>query len=211
MLLPHIILADDHAIVREGLAHLLEPHFEVIATVGDGRALMDQAASLRPAAIVVDIGMPLLNGLEAVRQIHDSFPELRVVILSQHGDRSYVQAAFRLGASAYVLKTSAGTELVQALHEALAGRMFLSHELQQRFPAPETAFHEAMSDEELTRRQREVLQLVAEGKTAKEIAFLLHISPKTVEFHKCCIMDQLGIRTTAELTRYALEHRIVSV
>lgn len=211
---PTLILADDHAVVRDGLVRLLENDFQVLAAVGDGRALLDVAGRLRPEVIVFDIGMPLLNGIEAASQIRVVAPNAKIVFLTQFSGRDYVQAAFRLGASAYVLKNSAASELVAALREALAGRFYVSAELRENLPAD--TFNANANPAELfggglTPRQREVLQLVAEGKTAKEIAGVLKISTKTVEFHKSAIMDELGLRTTAELTRYAIEHGMVPI
>jgi DNA-binding NarL/FixJ family response regulator len=209
---PTLILADDHVVVRDGLVRLLESDFQVVAAVGDGRALSEAAGRLRPDLVVFDIGMPLLNGVEAASQIRVVAPQAKIVFLTQFSGKDYVQAAFRLGASAYVLKNSAASELVTALREALAGRYYVSADL--RTNLPEDVFNPNANPAELfggglTPRQREVLQLVAEGKTAKEIAGILKISTKTVEFHKSAIMDALGLRTTAELTRYAIEHGLV--
>ena len=207
-----VLLAEDHAIVREGLVRLLEREFDVVGAVGDGVTLVAEAERLSPDAVVLDIGLPLLNGIEAARRIHGSAPDVKIVFLTQQSGKEYVQAAFRLGASAYVLKNAAGTELVAALHEVFLGRLYLCHDLRQRFgdPAPATSAVPAdLFPQVLTGRQRQVLQLVAEGKSAKEMAYILNISTKTIEFHKAAIMDQLGLRTTAELTRYAIEHGLL--
>jgi DNA-binding NarL/FixJ family response regulator len=204
-----VLLADDHAIVREGLVGLLESKFEVVGAVGDGHSLVAEAERTSPDAVILDIGLPLLNGIEAARQIRDLLPGVKIVFLTQQSGKEYVRAAFRLGASGYVLKNAAGTELLTAISEVLAGRRYLCHELRQRFGDPGPISSSLATDsfpEPLTARQREVLQLVAEGKSAKEMAHILNISIKTVEYHKAHIMDELGIRTTAELTRYAIEH-----
>jgi DNA-binding NarL/FixJ family response regulator len=208
---PRILLADDHAILREGLVRLLEARFEVLGAVADGRALMSEVERLRPDAVVLDVGMPLLNGIEAATRIAESPSAPKIVFLTQHAGKEYVQAAFRIGASGYVLKNAASAELEAALTEVLAGRRFLSSELRERFGDPDVLRSGASGvlGAKLTPRQREVLQLVAEGKSAKEIANVLNISVKTVEFHKASIMDELGVRTTAELTRYAVESGMV--
>jgi len=208
-----VLLGDDHAIVSEGLIRLLEPEFQVVSAVGDGRTLVSEAGRLRPDVVIFDIGMPLLNGIEAGAQIRTVLPTAKLVFLSQHSRKDYVQAAFHVGGCAYVLKNSAAAELVVAVREVLAGRHYVCSELQRRFPDVRLSGYESPSEmfgNDLTPRQREVLQLIAEGKSAKEIAFALGISVKTVEFHKASIMDELGIRTTAELTRYAIEQGILS-
>jgi DNA-binding NarL/FixJ family response regulator len=208
---PRVVLADDHAVLRDGLIRLLEADFDVVAAVGDGRTLLAEAERLHPDLVICDIGMPSLNGLEAAGRLHAIAPDTRLVILTQYSGKEYVQHAFRLGAQAYVLKNAAATELLTALREALAGHYYVSMELRPRFSDtsggrdnPAELFGRG-----LTPRQREVLQLVAEGKSAKEIASALNISVKTVEFHKAALMDELGLRTTAELTRYAIEQRIL--
>jgi len=208
-----LLLADDHAIILEGLRRILEPEFEIAGVAANGRDLVDQARLLRPDAVVLDIGMPLLNGVEAARQIRAALPATKLVFLTQNTDRAYVHAAFQAHASGYLLKQSAVSELPVAVREALAGRFYVS-------PMICNGIAEAMLNPNrnpaelfgggLTARQREVLQLVAEGKTAKEIAAILTISTKTVEFHKSAIMEELGLRTTAELTRYALDQGIVA-
>ncbi|HYO82419.1 MAG TPA: response regulator transcription factor [Bryobacteraceae bacterium] len=210
---PTVILADDHAVLREGLVRILESAFDIVGAVGDGRTLVTETERLRPDVVVLDVGMPLLNGIEAATQIRNNVPAARLVFLSQQSGKEYVQAAFRLGAWGYVLKNAAAAELVSGIHEVLGGRRFLSAELRQRFGDPDPLSTGSAGEHlgnVLTPRQREVLQLVAEGKSAKEIAHLLKISVKTVEFHKASIMDELGLRTTAELTRYALQQGILA-
>lgn len=204
-----IVLADDHRVLLEGVRKLLESEFTVVGAAGDGRELVEMALTLQPDVAVLDIGMPMLNGIEAARQILEKAEGVKIVFLTQQTDQAYVREAFRAGARAYVVKQAAASELLHALRAAVRGEYFVSPALVSRDAAarmqpnvnPGELFGGA-----LTPRQREVLQLVAEGKAGKEIAALLGISPKTVEFHKACIMDQLGIKSTAELTRYAIEH-----
>jgi DNA-binding NarL/FixJ family response regulator len=208
-----VLLADDHKIVLEGLRSLLEDEFELVGTVEDGRALVAEAEHLRPDVIVVDISMPLLNGIEAVRQIKTTDPHIKVVFLTMHPDVLYATRAFEAGASGYVLKHSATSELVTAIREASKGRTYvtpmIAGELMQSYKQEPSQEQDSMRT--LTPRQREILQLFAEGHSAKEIATLLNISPRTVEFHKYRIMQELNIKTSAELVQYAIKHGIVSV
>lgn len=204
---PRVLLADDHALVAAGLSKLLEPSFDLIGTVGDGRALVASAKAENPDVVLADISMPILNGLEAARQIHVSLPSCKIIFLTVHSDSAYVKEAFRAGASGYVLKRSAASELPTAIQEVLNDNLYLTPLINKSaldgvFNSPET------SVPLLSSRQREVLQLVAEGHSAKEIGTILSISSKTVEFHKGSIMKKLDLHSTAELTRYALEHRI---
>jgi DNA-binding NarL/FixJ family response regulator len=201
---PRLLLADDHALLLEGVRRLLEQDFDVIGTAADGHALVAAARRLQPDVAVVDLGLPLLNGIEATRQIRHISPDTRVVVLTQHSGHVYVREAVHAGASGYVLKQSAAVELVSAIRAALQGRQYLP-----AVPPISPGGAPSGYDYRLTSRQREVLQLVAEGKAAKEIAAILEISVKTVEYHKQGIMDALGLRSTAELTRYAMSHGIV--
>ena len=209
-----LLIVDDHALMLEGLSLLLSAEFEVVGTVTDGRTMLEQAERLRPDAVVLDIGVPGMNGIEAARRLIKLFPAVKIVILTQYLDPAYVHAAFIAGAKAYVAKQSASTELVEAVHCALQDRYYVSPHLgaePARFIAqdPDRNPFELFGCT-LTPRQREVLQLVAEGKTSKEVAELLKISLKTVEFHRNSVMDELGLRSTAELTRYALSRGIIS-
>jgi len=208
---PRVLLADDHKIVTEGLKGLLEPEFELVGTVEDGRALLAAAEKLRPDVIVADISMPLLNGIDSVRQIKQVHDEIKVVFLTMHPDVTYAVSAFEAGASGYVLKHSAPTELVAAIRSALRGKTFvtplLAGEFMQRSKERATRRDESTR---LTERQREILQLLAEGKSAKEIAAVLNISSRTVEFHKYHIMKDLGLKSAAELVHYAVRHGIIT-
>jgi DNA-binding NarL/FixJ family response regulator len=207
-----ILLADDHRILAEGLRSLLEPEFELVDIVEDGRTLVTRAKELCPDVIVADITMPLLNGIEAVRQLKKAEVPAKVVFLTMHQDVTYAAKAFELGASGFVLKHSAPSELVTAIREALEGRTYvtplIAGELMQAYR--DGADKPTDTSADLTPRQREALQLFAEGRSAKEVAKILHISPRTAEFHKASIMKQLGIRTTAELAQYAVRHGIIS-
>jgi len=207
---PRVLIADDHKIVVEGLRRVLEPDFDIVGIVEDGRELVTAAERLRPDVIVVDISMPKLNGIEAVHQIKKAHEHIKVVFLTMHGDVAYAARAFNAGASGYVLKHSAPDELVTAIREALRGRTYvtplIAGELIQ-------AYKEGTHPQEdifgtLTSRQLEVLQLLAEGHSVKEIAVLLNLSIKTVEYHKYRMMDSLGITTLADLIRYAVTHGI---
>jgi DNA-binding NarL/FixJ family response regulator len=209
---PRILLADDHRIVAEGLRGLLEPEFELVGIVEDGRELLAAAEELQPDLIIADISMPLLNGIDAVRQIRKTNADIKVVFLTMHPDAIYAASAFEAGALGYVLKHSAPSELITAIHSALKGKTYvtplLAGELMQLNKEKQT--NAAMLLSNLTPRQREVLQLLAEGRSAKEIASVLNISARTVEFHKYRMMDVLGLKTVAELIRYAVKHGIVS-
>jgi DNA-binding NarL/FixJ family response regulator len=208
-----VLLADDHQIVLDGLLRLLEDEFEVAGTVNDGLRLVEQALALRPEVIVADISMPLLNGIDAVKRLREEGLEARVVFLTMHPDMVYATRALEAGGSAYVLKHSASDELVTAIRAALAGETFVSAAL--RTPALAEHLDETRRRQretiELTQRQREVLQLLAEGKSAKEIGGILGISARTVETHKYKMMDDLGVKTSAQLVQHAIRHGLVAV
>lgn len=202
---PRLLLADDHSLVIAGFKKLLEPEFEVVATVADGRALVNRAVELEPDVILLDVSMPLLNGIEAARQIHKLRPKIKLIFVTMHSDPAYVAEGFHAGASGFILKQSAASELGAALEAVLGGRTYLTPLIAA------TELPTAEQPSPLTPRQREVLQLVAEGKSAKEIASILKISLKTVEFHKAAIANKLRLHTVAELTRYAIEHKIITM
>ncbi len=203
-----VLLADDHTIFLDALAKLLEPEFEVVGVVTDGRALVSQAPDLKPDVVVLDIGMPLLNGLDAGQQVKERRPETRLIFLTQNQDPNFAAEAFRRKASGYLLKNSAATELVTAIREAMRGRTYVS-------PLIAEVMLSRLSDParkdriDLTPRQREVLQLLAEGKSMKDVARILNVSIRTVEFHKQRIMELLDLKTNAELVRYAVKEGMV--
>lgn len=208
-----VLLADDHKIVLDGLRSLLEPEFELAGTVGDGRTLVSAVQHLHPDVIVVDISMPLLNGIEAVRQIKKLDKQVKVVFLTMHPDVTYAIRAFEAGASGYVLKHSASSELLTAIHEAIKGRTYvtpmIAGELVQAYKGGN--YRQAEEAQQLTQRQREILQLLVEGNSAKEVANLLNISPRTVEFHKYNMMSKLKLKSASALIQYAIKHGFASV
>lgn len=209
---PRILLADDHSLVLEGLAKLVEEECDLVGKVEDGRALLQAAQKLEPDVIVLDISMPKLNGLDAGRQLKKLLPSTKLIFLTMHADPMYAKEAFQIGASGFLLKRSAASELTQAIHAVMKGQYYvtpviakdflstLSHEMPA--PQPET--------DPLTPRQREVLQLIAEGHSTKEIATILSVSAKTIEFHRAQIIRELHLHSTADLTRYAITHGLVS-
>jgi DNA-binding NarL/FixJ family response regulator len=203
------LLGDDHAIVAEGVAQLLGAEFELLAIATDGGALVETALKLRPDVVVADMAMPVLNGLDALSRLRAAAPDIKVIFLTMHADPSLVAQALRAGASGYVLKHSAGEELVRAIHEVLLGQVYVTASVAgaalTALARPGTAL-----EARLTARQREVLRLVVEGRTMKEIATALNISRRTVETHKYEIMHTVGVKTTAELIRYAFDHFLVA-
>jgi DNA-binding NarL/FixJ family response regulator len=213
-----VLLADDHLLIAEGIQKLLEPEFEFVGIVADGRSLVAAVTKLQPDIAVVDISLPLLNGLDASRHIKKENPHVKIIVLTMHSEATFVEQAFRVGVSGYVLKQSVGSELVQAIQEVLKGHTFISPMVAQSLVDP--AVNQASSPppgeanacpQSLSTRQREVLQLVAEGKATKEIAWILDVSIKTVEFHKTRIMKELGLRSAAELTKYAITAGLTSI
>lgn len=208
-----ILLADDHALMLEGLLRLLSGEFEVVGAVTNGRAVLEEAKRLNPDVIVLDVSMPELNGIETARRLATVLPSAKIVFVTQQLDPAYVHAAFAAGAMGYVAKQSAAKDLVEAIRLALNNRYYVTPLVNQEGvgisgvnPRKNPA---EMFGGELTPRQREVLQLVAEGKSTKEISSALNISVKTVEFHRNNLMDELGVRSVAELTRYALSRGII--
>jgi DNA-binding NarL/FixJ family response regulator len=207
---PRILLADDHQILAEGLRSLLEPEFDVVAVVADGRELVSAAREHLPDVIVADITMPSLNGIEATALLREVGVKAKVVFLTMHRDVVYARRALEAGASGFVLKHSASTELVTAVREAIRGQTYvtpmIAGELLQVYREGDSR-----STNRLTARQREVLQLFAEGRSAKEVAVVLKISTRTAEFHKARVLEALGLQSTAELVQYAIRHGIISV
>jgi DNA-binding NarL/FixJ family response regulator len=207
-----VLLADDHDIVIEGLRRVLNhPEIEIVGVVNDGRSLIGAAGQIHPDIIVTDITMPQLNGIDAARQIRESNPDVKIIFLTMHPDVAFAAEALAAGGSGYVLKNSAGEELLTAIREAAKGRTYVTKSIAEAVEHALSSRSNAWRSplDKLTSRQREVLQLLAEGLQVKEIAARLNVSPKTVEFHKYRIMDELGLRTTAELSRYAERHGIV--
>ena len=205
-----VLVADDHRIVAEGLRSLLEPTFELVAIVENGRELVAAAKELKPEVIIVDIAMPLLNGIDAVSRIRSAGIQAKIIYLTMHLEASYARRALAAGASGYVLKHSASSELLFAIRQALAGRIFITPTVAAKLGRTRTA--EDLSPDaldELTVRQREVLQVLAEGHSAKEISTILKISRRTVEYHKYRIMKILGFHKSAELIQFAVQQGLV--
>ena len=206
-----IVLADDHTLVLQAFAKMLEGEFEVPAIFSDGRSLLKAMPALKPDAIVLDIGMPILNGLDAGRQLKKLLPSVKLIFLTMHEDPGLAAEAIRAGASAYLLKTSAAGELVKAIREALKGRVYITPVIARRmedsFIRNPAAKH---ATKELTQRQREVLQLLAEGRPMKEAAYMLGVSTRTIAFHKYRMMEQLGLKSSAELIQFAVSQHLIS-
>jgi DNA-binding NarL/FixJ family response regulator len=210
---PRILIADDHRILAEGLRGLLEPEFEVVGVVPDGRELVSAAKQHQPDVIVADVAMPCLNGIDAAVQLREQEPKAKVVFLTMYRDVAYARRAMEAGAAGFVLKHSVASELVTAVREALQGRTYvtpmIAGELLQSYRGGEARPQDPAHP--LTTRQREVLQLLAEGRSAKEVAGVLKIATRTAEFHRARIMESLGLQTTAELVQYAIRNGIISV
>src|SRR6266852_3674002 len=208
-----LLLADDHTLLLEGIRLMLEPEFELVGSVEDGQQLLAAARTTRPDVILLDISMPVLNGIDAAHQLRKLLPSAKLIFLTMHADPDYVAEAFRAGAAGYLLKRSAASELVSAIQEVMKGRYYVTPLVTREALSPlfgGAQEHRKLSST-LTSRQREVLQLVAEGSSVKEIAAILKVSAKTLTFHKSALMDKLGIHTTAELTRYAIEHGLIAI
>jgi DNA-binding NarL/FixJ family response regulator len=210
MTLPRVMLADDHKILLEAFRKLLESHFDVVGTASDGRTLLDTAPNLKPDVVVVDVGMPLLNGLEAARRLRELMPTAKIIFLTMNEDPELAMEAMRSGASGYLLKSSAASELIRAIHLSLKGKSYVTPQIargmQKSFIKNPNPKGRANS---LTPRQREVVQLLAEGKSMKEVASVLKVTPRTVAFHKYRVMEELNLETTAELIQFAIKSRIL--
>ena len=202
---PAILIADDHQMMADGLAKLLESDFHIAGVAANGRELLEMARELQPDLVVTDVCMPELTGVEACRKLREIVPRCKTVLISMYPQAEFVREALNAGASGYVLKLAAAAELRTALREALNGNVYMSAEVAR--DALSSVLSRAPT---LSPRQREVLRLVAEGCSAKEVAQRLHIKVKTAQFHKTNIMTRLGMHTTAELTKYALGHAITS-
>jgi DNA-binding NarL/FixJ family response regulator len=209
---PRVLLADDHRLLREAFAHLLEPSCDVVGTVADGRALPAVVRQLRPDIVVLDIAMPLLNGLDAARQLKRLMPDTKLIFLTVSEDSDLAAEAFRAGASAYLLKNSAASELFKAIQEVFAGGSYVTPLVAKGFVDSFRYESELPIAKDTTSpRQREVLQLLAEGHTMKEIARVLNITARTVAFHKYTMMRALGIKSSAKLVQFAIKQRVVTV
>jgi DNA-binding NarL/FixJ family response regulator len=206
---PRIVIADDHTLIADAFHKLLEKQFEVVATVHDGHSLMQAARKLHPDVILVDIGMPLLNGLEAAQRIKRTLPEVKIIYVTINRDPDLVAEAFRGGASGYLLKTAAASELMSAIYQALNGECYLSPQLQPVGIDSKAKRSELVPEAQLTDRQVDVLQLLAEGRSMREAASVLNLTARTVAFHKYRIMENLHLRNDAEVVRYALRHHVV--
>ena len=211
---PRLLLADDHTLLLEGIRLMLEPEFDLVGSVEDGQALLAAAKSLKPDVILLDISMPLLNGIDAARRLRKLLPSARLIFVTMHAGADYVAEAFRAGAMGYLLKRAAASELIIAIRAVLKGNHYVSplvtrNALEVLISSSKPGAGGKFSDR-LTPRQREVLQLVAEGRSRKEISGILSISVKTVEFHKGTLMRKLNLQTVADFTRYAIEHGIIT-
>jgi DNA-binding NarL/FixJ family response regulator len=209
---PKVMIADDHTLVAEACKKLLEAEYEVVATVSDGRALVRIAATLKPQVIIVDVGMPLLNGLDAGQQVKQLLRSVKLVFLTMNPDADLAAEAFRRGASAYLLKTCAASELTVAVREVLKGKSYLSPSIAKDTVDFLLRQDKALIEEghRLTERQREVLQLLAEGKSMKEVASVLNLTIRTVAFHKYRIMEVLHAKSNAELVQYAIRNHVIA-
>ena len=202
---PRIILADDHTLLLDALKNLIEPEFEVVGTFNDGKALVEAVPRLNPNVVVLDIGMPTMNGLNAGQRLKQMMPMLKLVYLTMNHDPDVAGEAFRLGASAFVLKNSAATELLEAIRKVVRGGYYVTPLMTKGMDGSVVQyFKQRKAKYPLTLRQKEVLQLLAEGRSMKEVAFVLNVSPRTVAFHKYTMMEHLHIRSNAELIEYAL-------
>lgn len=206
-----LLLADDHTLVVEGIRRLLENDFDLVGTVEDGLSLLRTAADLRPDVVLLDISMPLLNGIDACRELIKLLPDMRVIFLTMHADVVYVEEAFRAGGSGYLLKRSAASELPRAIDTVMHGSRYVTPLIEWKGSVDFSRSANQRSIKRLSPRQRQVLQLVAEGRANKEIAALLNVSEKTVDFHKSSIKRELGMSSTAELTQFAIKHRIIGI
>jgi DNA-binding NarL/FixJ family response regulator len=208
---PRIILADDHTILLDALRNLVEPEFDVVALCSNGRELIKAATELNPAMIVLDISMPMMNGLNAGQRLKKILPAVKLVYLTMNQDQEMASEAFRLGASAYLLKTSAGSELIRALRDVMLGGTYVTPLMTEGMSGSFVQnLKSRKNTQQLTLRQREVLQLLAEGLSMKEAAFILNVSPRTVAFHKYTMMDHLNIKSSAELIEYAMKSSLAA-
>jgi|SRR6266850_1522034 len=205
-----VLLADDHTLVAEAFRKLVEPHYEVVGIVADGRALIAAARSLKPDVIVVDLAMPLLNGLEATEQLRQLSPKSKIIIVTMEEDSSVAADAIRKGASGYLLKTAAASELLKAIQDVLKSKSYVTPQIAQGMMDSWVRDPRQGQGKHLTQRQREVVQLLAEGRTMKQVAAILSITPRTVAFHKYKIMEEFGLKSNAELFQFAVREHMIT-
>jgi DNA-binding NarL/FixJ family response regulator len=205
-----VLLADDHTLVAEAFKRLLEPEFEVVGTVGDGRALLRVAPELKPDVVLVDLNMPLLNGLDASEQLKQLLPRTKIIVLTMNEDAEIAHETLRTWASGYLLKKSAGSELLRAVREVLNGAKYVTPALEDELAELISTDSRPEAARALTPRQREVLQLLAEGHTMKEAAAILNVATRTVAFHKYRIMHEFGLENNSDLLRLAIKQRLVN-
>lgn len=206
-----IILADDHLLILDAITKMLEPEFEVVGTFADGLALLQGAQKLEPDLVVLDIHMPQMNGLNAGQRLKQVMPKIKLVYLTMSLDQDLAAEAFRLGASGYLLKSSAASELVHAIRETSRGRSYVTPLMTQGMVGSFIQnIKRKKNTEKLTLRQKEVLQLLAEGRSMKEVAFMLNVTPRTIAFHKYTMMEHLRLRTSAELIQFAVRSSILA-
>jgi DNA-binding NarL/FixJ family response regulator len=206
-----VILADDHKLILDALKSLIEPEFEVVGTFGDGHALVEGAPELKPQVIVLDVGMPTMNGLSAGQRLKQSMPNVKLIYLTMNQDPDVAAEAFRLGAKGFLLKSSAGSELIDALRAVVRGGSYITPLMTEDVLGSfVNHFKNLKSTSHLTLRQKEVLQLLAEGRSMKEAAYILNVSPRTVAFHKYTMMEHLHIKTSAELVQYAMSTQLLA-
>jgi DNA-binding NarL/FixJ family response regulator len=205
-----ILLADDHTMICAGFQKLLEPEYEVVGCVGDGRAMLEAAVELKPDLVLLDIGMPLLNGLDAARALKKMMPHVKLIFLTMNADSDVASEAIRMGASAYLLKNSQPSELLQAVHNVIRGVSYVTPQVIQAMEASFVRDPRALNrPKQLSQRQREVLQMLAEGRSLGEVASLLHITHRTARFHKARIMEELEVSSLSDLVKYAIKHGMV--
>jgi DNA-binding NarL/FixJ family response regulator len=209
MIRPRVLLADDHQLILEAFTKLIETHCDVVGTVTDGRALVSMAQRLMPDVVVLDIAMPVLNGLDASRQLKQTLPNIKLIILTMNQDRELAAEALRIGALGYLLKNSAGSELLQAIQTVFSGKIYITPLLNDGMEALLDDPKRWQPASKLTLRQREVLQLLAEGRSMKEAASILSVTARTVAFHKYRMMELYGIKSNAELVRFAMKQGLI--
>lgn len=210
MVRPRIVLADDHTLVAEGFRKLLEPEFEIAAVVSDGRSLLNAAVEIKPEVVILDLGLPVLSGMDAGQELKRLLPLTKIVVVTVNEDPDVARVALRQWASAYLVKKSAVSELTKAIHRVLKGRSYVTPRFAQRLMEGFIRDPLPHGPKELTPRQRQVLHLLAEGKTMKETAEMLHLTPRTIAFHKYRIMEEFGLKSNSDLVRFAIREHVIS-